>query len=343
MTINTHIFEAIRGRQAGENFYIGMCTLKSVSKLFTFKDADIPAEQRAQRTLRKSRIPRIRDYMLQNTEDYTFSSITVSVDGHIKFSPVSQNKNNNLGTISISQNAPILINDGQHRAAAIKEALEENPELGNDEISVVFFEDLNLDKSQQMFADLNKHAVKPTKSLGILYDKRNDFATFVVEMVRSVKAFHNRIEMEKTSISNRSTKFFTLNGVALATENLLGKEKNLKDAERRLAVDFWNAVGENIPEWSLLIEKKVTPAELRKEYVNANTNMLEAIAIAGNILIKKYPKNWKSKLAGLQRVNWHRTNPKWDGKIIIRGKMTKTKAGMNNAAKILVKYCEESR
>ena len=44
MTINTHIFEAIRGRQAGENFYIGMCTLKSVSKLFTFKDADIPAE-----------------------------------------------------------------------------------------------------------------------------------------------------------------------------------------------------------------------------------------------------------------------------------------------------------
>ena len=310
MTINTHMFGAIRGRQADKNFYVGMCTLRSVSQLFTFKDANIPAEQRAQRTLCKARIPRIRDYVLQNTEDYTFSSITVSVDKRIKFNSIPQDKNRGLGTISISQDAQILINDGQHRVAAIKEALEENPELGNDEISVVFFEDLNLDKSQQMFADLNKHAVKPTKSLGILYDKRNDFATFVVEMVRSVKAFHNRIEIEKTSISNRSTKFFTLNGVARATENLLGKNKNLKDAERRLAVNFWNAVGENIPEWNLLIEKKVTPAELRREYVNANTNMLEAIAIAGNVLIKKYPKNWKSKLAGLQKINWRRNQSK---------------------------------
>ena len=343
MTVNTHTFEAIRGRQAGSNFYIAMCTLQSVSRLFTFNDGGIPAEQRAQRTLRKSRIPRITDYILQNSEDYTFSSLTVSVDGHITFNPVSQKKNNGLGTISISQDARILINDGQHRVAAIRKAIDSNQDLASDEISVVFFEDLNLEKSQQMFADLNRHAVKPTKSLGILYDKRNDFAAFIVEMIRSIRVFHTRIEMEKTSISNRSTKFFTLNGLALATKNLLGKDRNLRDTERRLAVDFWNTVGKNIPEWSLLMEKKVTPAELRKDHVHASTNMLEAIAIAGNILIKKYPKTWQVKLAGLQKIDWSRTNPEWDGKIIIRGKMTKTKAGMNNAARILVRHCEARR
>ena len=339
MVINTHTFEAICGKQAGSDFYIAMCTLKSVAKLFTFKDADIPAEQRAQRTLRKSRIPRIRDYILQNIDDYTFSSLTVSVDGKISFNPTSNDSN--LGTISISQDAAILINDGQHRAAAIKEAVEENPELGKDKISVVFFEDLDLKKSQQMFADLNKHAVKPTKSLGILYDKRNDFATFVVEMIRQIPAFNNTIEMEKTSISNRSTKFFTLNGIELATKNLVGKDKNLTKSDQSLIVNFWQEVGKNIPEWRLLIEKKVTPAELRKDFVHANTNMLEAIAIAGNKLVKKYPKDWKRKLAGLQKIDWSRTNSQWDGKIIIRGKMTKTKAGMNNAAQILLKYCEK--
>lgn len=339
MVINTHTFEAICGKQAGSDFYIAMCTLKSVAKLFTFKDADIPAEQRAQRTLRKSRIPRIRDYILQNIDDYTFSSLTVSVDGKISFNPTSNDSN--LGTISISQDAAILINDGQHRAAAIKEAVEENPELGKDKISVVFFEDLDLKKSQQMFADLNKHAVKPTKSLGILYDKRNDFATFVVEMIRQIPAFNNTIEMEKTSISNRSTKFFTLNGIELATKNLVGKDKNLTKSDQSLIVNFWQEVGKNIPEWCLLIEKKVTPAELRKDFVHANTNMLEAIAIAGNKLVKKYPKDWKRKLAGLQKIDWSRTNSQWDGKIIIRGKMTKTKAGMNNAAQILLKYCEK--
>ena len=338
MATNVHVFEAIKGSQAGNDFYIAMCTLKSVAKLFTFKDADIPAEQRAQRIIRKSRIGRIRDYILQNVEDYTFSSITVSIDGRITFNPMS--KNSNLGTISMSQDAVILINDGQHRTAAIKEAIEDNPDLGKDKISVVFFEDLNLEKCQQMFADLNKHAVKPTKSLGILYDRRNDFSTFVVEMTKHVRAFHNRTEMEKTSISNRSTKFFTLNGIDLATKNLLGKDKNLTKSEKNTAISFWNSVGKNIPEWGLLIDNKVTPAELRKDFVHANTNMLEAIATAGNHLIKKFPTSWKQKLAGLQRVDWSRTNPEWDGKIVIRGKMTKTKDGMNKAAKILVKYCE---
>lgn len=341
MSANMHIFEAIRGRQAGDDFYIAMCTLKSVAKLFTFKDADIPPEHRAQRTLRKSRIPRIRDYILQNVNDYTFSSITVSVDGKIRFNPIS--KNSNMGTISISQDAAILINDGQHRAAAIKEAVENNHDLGRDKISVVFFEDLNLEKSQQMFADLNKHAVKPTKSLGILYDRRNDFAIFVVDMTKDVSAFRNRTEMEKTSISNRSTKFFTLSGIEIATKNLLGKDKNLKDNEKKTAADFWNEIGKNIPEWALLIENKTTPYELRKNYVHANTNMLESIAIMGNRLIKKFPNNWRRKLAGLRNIDWSRTNPEWDGKIIIRGKMTKTKSGMNKAADILYRHCSGGR
>ena len=338
MTVNNHTFEAVRGDQAGRDFYVAMCTLKSVAKLFTFNDADVPAEQRAQRTLRKSRIPRIRDYILKYPKDYTFSSITVSVNGKISFQPVSKDWPDN-GIISMSQDAAILINDGQHRAAAIREAIEEEPRLGRDNISVVFFEDLNLEKSQQIFADLNKHAVKPTKSLGILYDRRSDFAMFVVEMARTVKVFKGRIEMEKTSISNRQVKFFTLNGLALATRNLLNKDKYLNDAEKKLAVRFWNTVAKNIPEWLLLMERKITPAEMRSDFVHANTNMLEAIATAGNTLIRRFPDSWESRLAGLQRVDWCRTNPEWNDRIIINGKMTKTKAGMNGAAKILVRHC----
>ena len=35
----------------------------------------------------------------------------------------------NIGTLSIPMDAQILINDGQHRRAAIEEAIKENPEL----------------------------------------------------------------------------------------------------------------------------------------------------------------------------------------------------------------------
>ena len=338
MTANTHSFEAIRGSQASSEFYIAMCTLKAVSKLFTFQDADIPPAHRAQRVLRKSRVPQIRDYILQNEKDYTFSSLTVSVDGRIDFEPAI--KGGNLGIIRMSQDAAILINDGQHRVAGIKEAINESPGLGRDKISVVFFQDPGLAKSQQMFADLNKNAVKPTKSLSILYDRRNPLSQFVVDMAGKVDVFRGRIEMEKTTLSNRSTRFFTLSGLRMATRNLLGKSRAVTDADRQAALEFWKAVSENIPEWVLLAERRVSPYELRREYVHANTNMLEAIGLAGHTLRKRHPDRWLQMLSALRTVDWARTNPEWDGKVIIRGRMTKTKAGMNNAAKIIVGHCE---
>lgn len=72
----------------------------------------------------------------------------------------------------ITMTARFLINDGQHRRAAIDEALKECPELGDEMLSIVFFIDAGLRRSQQMFADLNRHAIRPTKSLGVLYDRR---------------------------------------------------------------------------------------------------------------------------------------------------------------------------
>jgi DNA sulfur modification protein DndB len=47
--------------------------------------------------------------------------------------------------------ARFIINDGQHRRAAIEEALKERPELGDETISVVFLVDEGLTRSQQMF------------------------------------------------------------------------------------------------------------------------------------------------------------------------------------------------
>ena len=59
--------------------------------------------------------------------------------------------------------AKLLINDGQHRKAAILAAIKEDETLLNETISVVFFQDQGLARSQQMFTDLNKHAVKTSR------------------------------------------------------------------------------------------------------------------------------------------------------------------------------------
>ena len=337
----TYGFDAIRGIQAGREFYVAMCPLKIIPKLFVFTEFDLPPELRAQRTLRKSRIPALKNYILNNPKDYIFSSLTASVDGTMKFEPApSLGEGGKLGRLYVSMESRLLINDGQHRRQAIEEALKENPDLAHEMISVVFFEDKGLVRSQQMFSDLNKNAVKPTKSLSILYDHRDEFAKFIVAISSELEIFSGRVELEKTAISNRSIKFFTLNGIADATRKFLGiKGRKISVDEQNKVKEFWNEMTKNIPEWQLLVQKRVTASELRKECVHSHTNLLNALGIVGNVLQNEYPSDWKQKLASLQNIDWSRSNPEWEGKLLLRGRMLKTKLGIELAANTILKKC----
>ena len=338
----TYGFDAIRGIQAGREFYVAMCPFKTIPKLFIFNDEFVPPEMRAQRILRNTRIPALKNYIINNPKDYIFSSLTASVDGVMKFSPSpSEGQDGKTGRLYISMDATILINDGQHRRRAIEQALKEMPDLGHEMISVVFFQDKGLKRSQQMFADLNKNAVKPTKSLNILYDHRDNFSQFIVRLINSVEIFQGRVELEKTAISNRSKTFFTLSGVSDSTMTLLGINKGRKvtEDEVKFIKDFWNEVSRNIPEWQLLIQGKVTAAELRKNYVNAHTNLLNALGIVGNILINEYPKDWKEKIRGLQKIDWTRNNIEWEGRLLQKGRMLKNKLGVNLAVNTILENC----
>lgn len=335
-------FDAIRGIQADREFYVAMCPLKTIPKLFIFDDYDIPPELRSQRVLRESRIPAIKDYILNNPKDYTFSSLTASVDGDMKFIPApALGKDGKLGRIYIDMDARLLINDGQHRRKAIEEALKEKPELGREMISVVFFQDEGLKRSQQMFSDLNKNAVKPTKSLNILYDHRDKFYRFIVDLTNSLDVFKGRVEMEKTTLSNRSTKAFTLNGISDASLKLLGlgKTKKITKKDEELVNDFWEIVSKNIPEWQILTKGEIPPSELRKNFVNTNTNLLNALGIAGKIIIQEFPNQWKTKLHGLKKIDWSRDAPEWDGRLIVNGQMQKQLIGIELAANIIIKKC----
>ena len=336
-------FDAIRGIQAGREFYVAMCHLKIIPKIFIFNDHDIPPEMRAQRTLQESRIPAIKDYILNNPKNYIFSSLTASVDGKMKFTPfASLGEDGKLGRLYINMNSRFLINDGQHRRKAIEEALKENPELGHEMISVVFFKDAELKSSQQMFSDLNKNAKKTTKSLNILYDHRDDFSKFIVSLVNEVDIFKERVELEKTTISNRSTKVFTLNGIADASLRLLGltKGKKLSDDKKILVKEFWETVSKNMPEWQLILKGEMSSAILRKQFVNANTNLLNALGIAGREIIDDSPEDWKDKLKNLKKIDWSRGNPEWDGRLIRSGQMTKLTVGIDLAANVIIQKCK---
>lgn len=326
---NSLEFTAIRGVQAGSAYYVIMVPLKAVPRLFKFDDEGMPARLRAQRVLNRARVPAIANYIVNNSTEYILSSLCASVDGEIEFTPAGRDGPlRKVGQLRIDMNATILINDGQHRRAAIEEATRERPSLGDETISVVMFADRGLTRSQQMFADLNIHAVRPTKSIKLLYDHRDQLAGLSQEVVNAIPLFRDFTCFEKTSISNRSLKLFTYSSLHQATVEFLGKSRKDKIAKQDVqkAVEFWNAVIENMPDWRRVATRETSAFELRRDYIHAYGLAVQAIAAAGARLVRNHPKDWKKKLAKLRDIDWSRANTGlWDGRALMAGRVSKAK------------------
>lgn len=318
-------FEAIRGIQAGREFFVAICPLRLVPKVFLFAEEELPPALRAQRSLSKARVPLLTKYILDNPTEYVFSSLTASFDGEAQFEPYGDEMLD-VGRLSIPLSARIVINDGQHRRAAIEEALKQVPELGTETISVVFFQDLNLARCQQMFADLNRHAARPTKSLSILYDYRDSLAQLVRCLAMEVPVFKNLTEMERTSISNRSVKLFTLNSIYQATSTFLRRVGLDPNSEQGygMALAFWTALGSAIVEWRQVQSREVSSASLRANFVHAHGVTLQALGRAGGDLLSTHPDDWERRLAYIQTIDWSRRNTQlWEGRALVSGRITK--------------------
>jgi DNA sulfur modification protein DndB len=342
MDAHSFIFPAVCGVQAGQQYYIAMCPLRLVPKILLFNEDEVPAEMRAQRVLNKARVPEIAAYMVKNKTEYAFSSLTASIDGTVQFKPWdTSDGGRDIGHLVVPLTARMVINDGQHRRAAIEEALKECPELADESISVVFFVDRGLKRSQQLFADLNQHAVRPTRSLGILYNHRDPMAELAKALAEQVPIFHGLTEVEKTTISNRSTKLFTLSSIHQATQallNLTPKRNKPTRKESQLALDYWTVLGNVIPEWRMASARELSCAELRANYVHSHGVILHALGIAGSTLINHYPDKWADRLKPLAKVDWRRSNSKlWEGRAMLGGKMSKAHMNVTLTAILLKK------
>lgn len=320
MSSAAFVFPAVKGVQAQREYYISMVPLEVISRLFQFADEELPPEVRAQRVLNKTRIPEIRDYILENQDSYVFSALTVSVDGEMEFRSASE-ETPQVGTISISMTSRFLINDGQHRRAAIAEAIKVNPSLKNEHISVVFYRDEGLQRSQQMFSDLNRYAIKPTKSINILFNSREESSVIAKRVISEVDLFKGLIEKENTSISHRSKALFTLSAICTATNELLVNVKLPLDAKVDLAVKFWTAVGAHISEWNGVKNGNMKSSDVRRDYICSLSITLVALGHAGNALIAAHPDNWELYLKNLDEMDWRKSNPTWENLVFVNGRV----------------------
>ena len=305
-------FSAVRGIQAGREYYISMVPLKLLSRLFPAEDEIVLPEHRAQRRINETRIPEIKNYILDNRDTYVFSALSASIDGEFKFTPYMDT---DVGLFEVDMESIFLINDGQHRKAAIEAAMKEDPSLEKETISIVFFSDEGLARSQQMFTDLNKHAVKTSNSLATLYDSRDEIAVATKQVIDSIPFFKRYTDKERDILGKNSSSLFTLNMIYKANQKIMHGEKySATDAD--FLVNYWKHVSDNIVEWQEVLNKTLTKKALRENYIVTLAITISALGKLGRFFYDNSEYKMGDYLQKLQKIDWLRSNGIWVGRTI---------------------------
>jgi DNA sulfur modification protein DndB len=313
---------ALRGKMGTRTYYSCLMPLEAIQNMFKFDPderqwTDLSPEQREQRALNKARVPALTSYILNNEDDYLFASITASYKTEPVFVPSPQpDGSENIGTIKMKMGDELTINDGQHRCAAIVEAVKKNPEIGEQTISVLLFPWENLQRVQQMFTDLNQHVVKTSKSLNVLFDKRDPISIATMIALGKVPVFKDLTEKVDTSLKSKSTKIFTLAALYDANSDLL-KEQDEDDVEGNAdrLVEYWSTVASHMSDWTKVLKNSKPSTELRAESICAHSTVLRALGGLGSELMKM--EDWKTRISGLEGIDWSKTNPDWQDVCIV--------------------------
>lgn len=342
-TLQTTDFPALRGMQGGRACYTIMCPLRLIPKLFHYDDSELPPEERAQRAVNPGRIPEITDYLTQNSDSYILPAITASLDQEAEFVPKGEELVPLVGILRIPREARLLINDGQHRRAAIERAVTKKRELGHDSIPVLLFIDEGLKRSQQMFADLNRHAIRPSTSLNTFFDKRDAASTLARCVMQEVPCFRALTEVEKSSLPLKSRKLFTLSAIKNASWRFLEKRKRdmVSGSEHTQCIAFWLGVAQVMPDWQQSLKDSQLPMQLRQHHIHTHGVFLQALAISCSSLrheAPEYEPNWYARrLSALMDENWQRSNPEWEGRCLRDGRVSKA----HTSVELLASYLKQ--
>lgn len=312
----TYNFPSVKGKQANSNYYICMIPCSLLKKLFWIDNNEVDPIFRAQRKVNYNRIPEIKKYILQNRDSYVFSALAASINGEFEFEEIT----NNIGTLKVSMDSIFLINDGQHRNAALQAAIEEDESLGSETIPIVFFADNGLIRSKQMFTDLNKHAINTSKSLNTLYDSKDKLAIVTRESVKNNSFFNLYTELEKDTLGKYSANLFTLNNFYNANKMIIqGHDLDIKLT--KFINDFWFQISINICEWNELQSKTITKKSLREDYIITQGIVLLAFGKLANFFYSSKHIQYKKYIKKLSTINWLRRNPIWEGRALANGKI----------------------
>lgn len=213
---------AIRAKIGNWTYYTSTLTFQQISEYIERVDDQLHKSEGLkdliQRSLTKN-YESIRDYII-NQEERFFNALVLAVyDGlpswievELKFDEESFY---NMGFLDFPGNQKIFPLDGQHRVEGIKSAVELDPELKNERITVIFVGHINDEKGKQrsrrLFTTLNRYAKPVTMDDIIALDEDDCVAIITRNLLENFDLFaRNRVTKSKNkAISDKDKESIT--------------------------------------------------------------------------------------------------------------------------------------
>ena len=341
---------ALRGTMGSIEYFTITLPYSVVTRYLTTTDRSLPPKERENRKPTPSRYGVIADYITKNPDTYRFSSLTCThgKDGThapVRWKSIEPSGDLSLiGVLTLDNRDPLIIVDGQHRFEGIKKALDQDPSVVDDMISVVLFPYIDLRAAQQLFSDLNRNAKKTTKSLDILFDRRDVVNRVVQKLVGKVSVFEDRVNLEDAGIPTQSKDMFTLAGIYQATdpmidvifeagllpEVLVPKDSQgdpIKDSQGNpitnedkyidFLADVWEFIALRFPEWGKVASGELDIRDVRSKYLHWNSGVISAIGEFIATSMREKGQDWQQPvtiaLGHPDNRGWRRNETHWQG------------------------------
>ena len=242
--------------------------------------------------------------------------------------------------------AVYTILDGQHRAQAIREVIQNESSKArfeDEQISVDFLLNIELAQAQTYFRLLNDTAKTVSKNLTLLYDD-NPLTKQIHKILSGVPLFADKfVEKEKTNLTPKSEKLFVYKWLFTATQKI--KPGLGEDVDTQYCTTFWTTLAEIIPQWKQVYSGVMTPSEVRENYICSHGVFIEALGEVGRHLIvncQENPLKIRDYLTLLRNINWSKTNPDWKNKVVdSEGKMLSRTSNKEFLVKYLMQVIQQ--
>lgn len=336
---------AIKGVQGSFTCFTATIEVRNLLKLISFDYEKESPEDRAQRIANPTRVNKVANYILEHPNSHVFNACTLMLRGNHTFKKLEKPTDGKpeFGILEISPEATVYPVDGQHRLKGYIRALADIEKKDKAEkaqfkpiledcVSVCIWEETNIERSQQIFHDINYNVAKPCSSLALYYDKGKEETELTRQVMNRVEFLKRYTDVERTSISGKSKYLFTFNALHDALNKWMFLRSTLKfETKCDIAVQFFETLIEEMPLWSEAKGDNVyVTSSIRQGNIAFQAITLCALGGIGFQVLRNRRnaipnQQWRNKLLKLDLggTDWTLQNPDWEGMILFGGRIRK--------------------